>query len=263
MLRAEQSETPLPPLVAIGLVSAAPYRERRAAIRESWFRFSECSSGDVLARFVIAQPTDAREAKAMDAEVHTAGDVVMLPTGVSGRVWSPLHTTFRWLAYATSQRPFRDASYIAKMDDDVFLFVPELALHLRKMRELPLTAPTRNVLYGVFYWTSYIHAEYMHTGSTYDMLTAQKASSACIRAGSCKGSFPFTTGAMQLLSRPLAREIALGAQTVEHIERSKGMLSQSRLVPAFEDVWMGCAPPPPDRTRDPRVFAQLPWLILA
>ena len=230
-----------PPLAAIGLVSAVANHARRSAVRDTWFRSPECVSGEIVSRFVIARPADAHAAASLDAEAVSAGDLVVLQTGVSGRVWSPLHTTFRWLQYAASTAPFLEAQYVAKMDDDVYLVVPELVGHLRQMRAVPHTSPSGNVYYGMFYWTSYTPADFMHRGSTYDMLTANRASAACIRSAACEGSFPFTTGSMQLLSRSLARTLASAPATAAHIETSRSMVNMPRRTPAFEDVWMGYA----------------------
>ena len=124
-----------------------------------------------------------------------------------------------------------------------YLYVPEFVRHLRLMQAHPDTAPTRNVYYGVFFYTSYETESYIHHGSTYDLLTANKASGACRLAGQCEGAFPFTTGSMQLISRPLARALGSSSRAAAHIERSRAqvMAKPPRTTPAYEDVWMGFA----------------------
>ena len=236
-----------PALASLGIVSAAPYHSRRNALRRTWMRYEECTSGAVLARFVVAQPSDAQDASTLDSEAANAGDLVILRTGVSGRDWSPLHTTFRWLQYASTTAPFRNAQYIGKMDDDVYLVIPEMVRHLQQMRASPQTSPDAWVYYGVMYWTSYFPDSFLHTGSGYDMLMANKASKSCIRANrdgigaACVGSFPFTTGSMQLLSHSLALTLSSATATGAHINHSRALLEQPRKLPAFEDVWMGYA----------------------
>jgi hypothetical protein len=242
---------PHAPLAAIGIASAVDYRTRRDALRDTWFHYPECVSGEVLVRFVVARPADdvlagSDETSAIDAEAARTDDVVLLQTGVTGRMWSPLHTTFRWLQHAVTTAPFQKAQYIGKMDDDAYLNVPEMARHLRHMRVTPTTAPEDNVYYGLFYWTSYRPGSYTHFGSSYDMLSAQRAFNSCILSGECErepvvGSFPFTTGSMQLLSRSLAHTLASSSEAAEHIDRSKVLLQLKREAPAFEDVWMGYA----------------------
>ena len=229
------------PLVAIGIVSAAPYLQRRDAVRDTWLRYPEIGSGEIVARFVVARPLNEREAATAQAEAQKTGDMIVFRTGVSGRVWSPLHTAFRWLQHAASNVPFRDAQYIAKMDDDAYLIIPEFARHLRQMRNVPQTAPQRNVYAGIFYYAAYMPNSFTEVGAGYTLLTANQNNGECIRAGTCEGSFPFTTGSMQLISRPLAHALASAPTTAAHIESSKPLVKDTRRSAAYEDVWMGYA----------------------
>ena len=233
---------PPSPLVALGIVSGSTYHERRTALRSTWLRSPECTLGEVLARFIVARPLDNTNlTAALERESSTENDLMLLETGISGRVWSPLHTMFRWFQFATQNKPFRLAGYIGKMDDDVYCNVGELTRHLRHMQMVPRMSQNASVYYGVFYWTSYDQGKYQHTGSSYTMLGAQIASRRCIKEHTCEGSFPFTTGAMQLLSRTLANSFSSSPAAIRHIERSRMLVHRPRKSPAFEDVWMGYA----------------------
>ena len=227
------------PLVVLGVISAAPSRSRRDALRSTWLRYAELSTGEVMARFAVAKPSDAQEATNMDSEAAGTDDLVLLETGPTDSTWSSLLTTFRWLQFATTTAPFKAAHYIAKMNDDAYVVVPELARQLRRLRESPHTSSTANVYTGVFHWTSYRPKSFTHAGSSDDLSTAQKAS--CLQDGTCQGSFPFATSSMQLLSRTLAHALVTSSSAAAHIERSKALLGQPREEPAYEDVWMGYA----------------------
>ena len=250
------------PLVALGIMSAAAYRQRRDALRQTWLTYPEVTSGTILARFVVARPTQPpvlrsnapsasaltspgllhrSETAALNEEARTSGDVTLLTTGVSGRVWSPLHTTFGWFRLAATTRPFRDAPYVAKMDDDAFLNAPEYVRLLDLVRRSPLTAPPRDVYLGVLFWGTYRPKLFLNHLFAYQLLGANKRSAECIRDGTCVGAFPFTTGSMQLLSQQLARRLAGSALAAEHIESSRPLLGAARKQSAFEDVWLGYA----------------------
>jgi hypothetical protein len=57
-LHEPQSREPTEPLAALGVLSAAAYRHRRDAIRDTWMRYAEVVSGAILTRFVIASRRD-------------------------------------------------------------------------------------------------------------------------------------------------------------------------------------------------------------
>lgn len=150
------------PIAALGVLSSAAYQPRRQLMRMTWLRSEELErSHSILARFVIALPEDVPIPRAIPAatiartsvacpdmkrnekepiaaalaEAASHGDITFLHTNVSSsRVWSPLHTTWRWFLYATQHHPFDRAHFIAKMDDDVYLHVPELTAHLQQVR---------------------------------------------------------------------------------------------------------------------------------
>ena len=110
------------PLVALGILSAAPYKDRRAVIRRTWLSgdFSETTSGLVVARFVVAVMLYLQNgAEMVIAEQSHHHDLIILPSNYSGRTWSPLLSTFRWFSMATTEMPYREAAFVAKLDDDV------------------------------------------------------------------------------------------------------------------------------------------------
>jgi hypothetical protein len=206
--------------------------------RSTWLSTQSIQS--IIVRFIIGRSSaneTATQQAAIDEETAGAGDMISLVTNVSGRVWSPLHTTFRWLQHATSCEPYRRARFIAKMDDDVYLHLPELSTHLQLLRH------HRNVYYGMCYYTSWYPDTFRFSGTGYSLLDAQKASSSCIHSKAsqrCRGGFPFTTGSMQLLSAEVAKLLVGSPIATSSIERSIPLAADVRRTkPAYEDAWMG------------------------
>eukprot|EP00966_Prymnesium_polylepis_P299081 6910628-Prymnesium_polylepis.2 len=141
------------PIAALGVLSSAAYQSRRDLLRMTWLNRSDRVES-ILARFVIAVPNNVPipeeapvhrvRSRALSApgvcpdmkrsskdpvaavliEAARHGDVTLLHTNVSNsRVWSPLHSTWRWFLHATQHRPFSRAHFIVKMDDDAsFIF---------------------------------------------------------------------------------------------------------------------------------------------
>jgi len=171
------------------------------------------------------------------------GDIVLLQTGVSGRVWSPLHSLYAWLRHATTTAPFSRAPFVAKMDDDVAISVPELVAQLRLIRGA-VRQPER-VYYGRYFWTTWNEAAFIHSGSGYTHGTVARNARACLAARTCRGPFAFTTGSMMLLGSGIAADIGASELAAANIAASRALLSgpnaSRRKTPAFEDVWLGFA----------------------
>ena len=274
-----------PPLASIGILSAASYRYRRAAARESWLTFDEVKRGKILTRFVIAVVSSAdgnettSDARSLDDDASC--DTVYLPTnGSLSRIISPLATTFAWLKYATIHHIHRRSQFILKCDDDAYVFVPGLATHMRMMLKdvartvaphesntsaakqsktkfahlehlrLPLSS---HIYFGRLYWTNYHPGAWLHVATGYAPDMARKMSDHACAGLNCTGPFPFATGSMQGLSIELARALASSSAAAENVRRGVASLASSkRKTPAFEDAWLGYAMVgllPPDSSR--------------
>ena len=118
------------------------------------------------------------------------------------RVRGPVLSLAAWLSHASNH--YRSAKFIAKMDDDSYLHVPDLVKILRAVDG------QRRMLYlgklAWFHWHTDIF-EHEGFGWTYGM--AYSAGRRCRTsnvplARPCVGTFPFATGLLQLLSAPLA-----------------------------------------------------------
>lgn len=141
-LRSSSLAMPHAPLATLGVLSAPPNRARRDAIRATWMK---TSSPAFIIRFAVGVPQSAPSLLLQREQSANRNDLVLLPNNATDRIWAPLVTLARWLQYATLNDPFRRAAYVAKMDDDVYLHLPEMEVHLRLMLQ---RAPTSLVYYG-------------------------------------------------------------------------------------------------------------------
>lgn len=225
------------PLGAIGVLSAENYGERRAAIRATWL---SSAPAEFVVRFVVAVNTLRGTYSECAAEQQQHHDMVLLPSNVTSREWSPLITTFRWFEYATTHHDTRGAEYIAKIDDDVYIHLPELALHLRLVRG------REHVYYGVLYWGIYKPLHYAVVTTGRSRRAASTNAKASCPFHTCAGPFPFTTGSCQLLSGSLAKAV-INATAVrksvadaERIACDPAHIARKKHI-AYEDVWLGYA----------------------
>lgn len=265
--RATPNAAPRGLLAAIGIFSAAPYRIRRDTVRATWLPCGstideEVSNSLVLGRFVIATAPDERNSRSgsvrndcasstgacyadenallQEAAVH--GDVVLLPTNVTSRDWGPYVLLYAWLRFATTTAPFRDAAFVAKIDDDGYVLVPELVAHLQAIRSRNLS----HVYYGNFMWTSWHVSDHHHVASS---MYAQSAKHDKLRLmhgvcanQSCVGPFVYGTAPFQCVGQDLAQVLATSDVAAVSVNRSLVAMraGPKRGPPAMEDV---CPPP--------------------
>ncbi|KAL1520113.1 hypothetical protein AB1Y20_023585 [Prymnesium parvum] len=248
-------ESPEPLLLAIGVVSAPSFFERRMGVRASWMRWPEARrAAPVLTRFVVRSlgaPSRLRTLLALEASHHN--DLLRVPVRWDeSRVKGPVLCLAAWLVHAA--RHHRAARFVAKVDDDVYVHLPDL---LRSLRPLHAAEAVQLGKLAWFHW----HADiFEHEGFGWTYGQAHVAGRRCRsepNASACAGPFPFATGFLQLLSAPLARFLA-GSRVMdddvrrlaamEHVRKRNG--AAQRMV--MEDVWLGsllhrASPPLPIR----------------
>ena len=225
------------PLITLGVLSAAVYDCRRAAIRNSWVKYPEVDSGEVLVRFLTAVGP-LLPAKLVAEHAHF-GDIVMLQTNVTSRNIGPMLTVYRWLQFAAVEPPYSRAHYVAKLDDDGFVHVPELASHLRLLRDMGKTF----VYYGIFYYTTWRMHTHQVGASTYDWNGARKANSKCIADKNCSGVFGFAAAPAQILGLDLATALATSPRAMAYTHGSRAILDDPVKSKTFatEDSFLGYA----------------------
>ena len=89
----------------------------------------------------------------------------------------------------------------------------------------------------------------------------------CTSQGQCAGPYPYSTGSMQGLSQPLARQLAASRAAADNVRNATGTFprrvwGKESMLPVFEDAWMGFALVallPPDAARTITFAAYGPW----
>ena len=225
------------PLITLGVLSAAAYDCRRTAIRNSWAQYPEVDSGEVLVRFLSA--VGPQPPAKLVAEHEKFGDIVMLPTNVTTRHIGPMLTVYRWLQFAAVEPPYSRAHYVAKLDDDGFVHVPELAAHLRLLRDMGKVF----VYYGIFYYTTWQMYKHKVGASTYDPKTAERQNSKCMAAKTCSGVFGFAAAPAQIIGLDLARALADSPKAMAYTQGSRAILDDPVASKTFatEDSFLGYA----------------------
>lgn len=251
-------------LLAMGILSAEPHVDRRNAIRSTWLRFPEViSAHSVLALFLVAVDTfggavhdgcirGCNVGGALSKEQNRHGDTMVLATGMLQRGFGPLVSLYRFLRLATSMQPYSQAAFLARLDDDCFVRIPELLHHLYLISGLHM----RYVLYGVRYYTSWNQSgdTWDGAGNTIEQAWKSKAQSVSL------GPYAHAGAPMQLLSRDLALAISASENAREYVERAYRVCAAradcvvhntsdpryaSKATPtvkfASEDTWLGYA----------------------
>lgn len=233
-------------IAAIGVFSAASFRERRTSARATWLHAHHDGLG-FLVRFVIATTGDEqqRNSSILD-EAFAFGDMVLLQTNITTRDWGPYLLMYEWLRHATTALPFRHASFVAKLDDDGYIHLPELALHLQSIQRAALP----NVFYGNIMWTSWHMRNHHHIGSSQYpqnanrmFMGSQGPHQACGNH-SCARPFPYATAPFQCLGHDLAKALATSERAAASVRSTREAMMQpgpKRGPPLFEDAWLGFA----------------------
>lgn len=129
--------------------------------------------------------------------------------------------------------PYRDAAFLAKLDDDSFINVPELVAHLKLLRHRPM------VLYGIFYYASWDLADYSVAVAGYSAHVRLPVKCNCSKA------FPFAAAPAQVLSTDLATALASSLVVQEYVQAPfvNPLRNFSRKA-AAEDAFIGGVNPP-------------------
>ena len=237
------------PIVAVGILSAPEFTERRMGVRASWLRWPDVSSGLVAARFAL-RCLDAPPwlEHMLQLEERRYSDTVCLGVAHNEtRLRGPVLMLAAWLAHAP--RAFPTARFVAKVDDDSYVHLPRL---VGLLRNVPTAYPSvPHVYIGKLAWFHWHAAIFEHAGFGYERTLANAAGRVCRNAssetarryGACVGPFPFAAGYLIVLSAPLAS--ALTASTgmradVDRLRRASRLskLNGKRQIQVMEDVWL-------------------------
>ena len=256
MAMAAKSHTSRELLLAMGIVSAPEYLERRAASRATWLTWSNvCHSGCAFrAQFVVraagAPPSIDR---LLQTEQTAYGDILRVDVRWNEtRLRGPVLSVAAWLTHAA--RAFASARLIAKLDDDAYLHTPALETLLLQVLS---RAPSPDGIYmgpmSWFHWQPQIF-ERSGFGWTYTM--AWSLGRACRNVtqaeercqwrgcGACVGPFPFASGYLAILSTALATELTTSDALLADLPRlqaAPSLVTRTGGVQfkVMEDIWLG------------------------
>jgi len=234
-----------PTLLAIGVISAPQFLERRLALRSSWMLSPNVGPSRVVeVRFVVRmEEAPAALAEALRAENDTfSGDVLGVSVAWNAsRVKGPLLSLAAWLRFAA--RRLRHIQFIAKADDDLYIHTRDLE-HL--LRSLHAAAPAPSRLYlGSMSWFHWLPAIFERSGWGGTFFQSWTAGERCRnRTAACLGPFPFAAGFLIVLSRGLAGELASSetmADDVRRLKAARGLQQNDgrRAWKVLEDIWLG------------------------
>ena len=215
-------------LAAFGVVSAPEYLERRQGSRCSWLKWPSIGHS-IVVRFVIRAlhaPPAVERLLSLEQAAH--GDVfrVSVPWNET-RLRGPVLSVAAWLSHATVE--FAHARFIAKLDDDAYINVPELE---RLLWEVLRVSPSPERIYlgpmSWFHWYPRIF-ERSGFGWSYTMawmlgqncrnVTAAEERCRWQGCGGCVGPFPFASGYLAVLSTPLAVDVVGSATLHDDLSR--------------------------------------------
>lgn len=189
----------------LGVMTAPSNTVRREAIRASWARWPGRST---LVCFVIGLrglPPSARAA--LDAEAAAHADLVMLPD-VEDQCHVSIAKAHGWWGWAAES----GVAHVGRADDDSFLHLPNLEADLAAL------ACHRHLAYGVLASVGYNPEAFRKCGFSWrgDYNWRRYG---CGATGAHEPT-PFPSGALQILSHPLAATIVGAADVHAFVSRA-------------------------------------------
>lgn len=180
-------------------MSTLPDSERRAVMRRTWLTEARRHAPELEVRFVLGRATTPEESAVLAAENATHGDLVTMPCVENQHKGKTLH----WLAYAYGVAA-HTFDYVAKMDQDVYVWPMELREHLQGFAKRS------------FYGGVKVDV-YFHYGQ--------------------RDRFAFMNGGFAVLSMDLVAEVAGRVASVE--PTPEGFIDHGRQLRGNEDVTLG------------------------
>jgi hypothetical protein len=121
-------------LVALGIVSAPEYIERRAGSRATWLTWPNiCAAGCAFRAQFVVRMRDAPPSvvQVIEKEEHDHSDVLRVDVlWNETRLRGPVLSVAAWLTHAV--RAHSSARCIAKLDDDAYIHLPGLEVLVRE-----------------------------------------------------------------------------------------------------------------------------------
>ena len=232
-------------LCAVGILSSPENKHRRDAIRSSWLLHAPDS---MVAKFVVRarQCNDSISSYAhpeRNIAIEQSPDVLLVRSVCQHepRSRGAVLSIFAWLRHAASV--YSSARFIARIDDDVWLDLPSLALYLDVVAQYGAS----HVLLGRIFYTSWVQ-DLNHEYDTAFGYTCFEASAKYYGKvepvtrnstlnSTSNGPFVFTPGYLTILSQPLAAAVAASAELQKNLQQIQARGGSFGL----EDKWLGSA----------------------
>jgi len=221
-----------PHLVALGIVSAPANDGRRRWLRSTHRAFAVRLRHNILPRFIFG--TTELEPSRCDQLLQEADDHFFVNAYDNPQVGC-VDKTFAW--FAAALRVFPATAFIAKCDDDSMT-------HLWNLEALGLQMKHASFIYaGWIQYTSFRPQTFQQCGWS---LRADHASP-CSKTSqlNAEGPFPFATGALEMLSRPLADHVFSSSWTNSFVAHARAVARGGHANPweswtcAHEDATLG------------------------
>ena len=234
---------PSPRLGALGILSAAEQPKFRNIARRTWMAGAAAreAAGGLAVRFVIRGIGASAE---MHREVRTAHDVILLRAPSLNRRSGPLVSLIMWMECALEAWP--NAGLIGKADDDVWIHLTGVELHLRlTLSAISKRSERRSPLmyWGVQETYSWDVSSHLPWGFAYrygwDQAFERRQ---CMRESSGRiGPFHFAKGPCFFISTPLVRQMRRSSE-VQRLSNAAiaaaDNITRKGLLP-YEDVFAG------------------------
>ena len=243
------------PLLAIGVVTAPQFTERRMGLRESWFRWPNVGSGRaVVVKFVIRSASAPQwlDSQLLE-EQQVYGDLLRVAVQWNEtRLKGPALSFGKWLDHAVIA--YASSRFIAKMDDDAYCHAPRLEALLHAT--VAQVSRSDRVYMGSVSWFNWFPRVFERSGYGWGYSMAHKNGLYCKNltlatarcgghgCGTCVGPFPFVSGYLVILSASLAIELqqsTVMADDVRRLHVATSLVSRNGdpQVKVMEDIWLG------------------------
>ena len=200
----------------VGVHSAPSGRIRRDAIRTSWMQWP---SPTVLICFLLGREgLPPIERQRLRAEAEQFNDLLFID-GVADECVLSIPKSYGWWKLASTMLPPAGSTgiaHVAKVDDDSFLHVPNVVADLASLHCVPALG------YGVLGFVGYRPTDFTKCGFAFVPFAKNWKKYGCPLRGYHQ-PHPFFTGAVQILSAPVVRELAQHAGVAAFVQRARAL----------------------------------------
>lgn len=232
--------------LALGIISAPAFRGRRDAIRQTWLAVLPSSA---IVKFVVragrCAKSTLRDDWLTESDQHQDVLHVYSVSRCEGRWRGAVLSIFAWLQHATYLYP--RVTFVGKVDDDAWLDVSGLQVHLRSVAtHLEFARQPTFAFLGSMSFTSWVwegnRSEY-DAGFGYRCYEALGAYHGYVQPTlnvsdrSSLGPFPFAAGYLQILSGSLASQLLVSSEFQARVAMMKSSSGRYR----SDDKWLGSA----------------------